>query len=77
MGWTFSSAFDTIHTLNIELLDRHSALHSKTYILIFKECLVMNVEMDVDLTARYSGRICSNAELNVDPIARYSKCAWC
>ena len=76
-GSTFSSAFNTIHTLNIELLDRHSALHSKTYIMIFKEWLVLNVELKVDLTARYSGRIFSNAELNVDPIARYSKYVWC
>ena len=30
---TFSSAFKIIHTLNIELWVRHSALHSKTYIL--------------------------------------------
>ena len=55
----------------------HSDLHSKTYIFIFKECLVLNVELNVDLTARYSGRIFSNAELNVDPIARYSKRVWC
>ena len=30
---TFSSAFKIKHTLNIELWVRHSALHSKTYIL--------------------------------------------
>ena len=34
---------------------------------------MLTVELNVDLTARYSGRIFSNAELNVDPIARYSK----
>ena len=76
-GSTFSSAFNTIHTLNIELWDRLIALHSKTYIMIFKEWFVLNVELNVDLTARYSGRIFSNAELNVDPIARYSKYVWC
>ena len=30
---TFSSAFKIKHTLNVELWIRHSALHSKTYIL--------------------------------------------
>ena len=29
---------------------------------------MLNVELNVDLTARYSGRIFSNAELNVDPV---------
>ena len=42
---TFSSAFNTIHTLIIELWDRHSALHSKTYILN----IISSCEMDVQL----------------------------
>ena len=40
----FSSAFKIIHTLNIELWVRHSALHSKTYILNISSC-----EIDVQL----------------------------
>ena len=31
---------------------------------------MLNVELNVDLTARYSGRIFSNAVLNVEPRAR-------
>ena len=41
---TFSSAFKIKHTLNLELWIRHSALHSKTYILNIESC-----EIDVQL----------------------------
>ena len=34
----FSSVFNTIHTLNIELMNRHSALHLKTFLLIIGLC---------------------------------------
>ena len=37
---TFSSAFNTIHSLNIELWDRHSALHLKTFILNLSCCAI-------------------------------------
>ena len=40
---TFSSAFKIKHTLNIELWVRHSALHSKPYILM------SSCEIDVQL----------------------------
>ena len=40
----FSSAFKIKHILNIELWVRHSALHSKTYILNISSC-----EIDVQL----------------------------
>ena len=41
---------------------------------IFNLCNVLNAELDVDLTTRYSRCMFLNAELNVEPIARYSKC---
>ena len=40
----------------------------------FKVCFILNAELNVELTARYSRCMFSNAELNVEPIARYSKC---
>ena len=40
VGSTFNSAFKPIHTLNIKLWDRHSALHSKTF--------VFNIEHGID-----------------------------
>ena len=43
---------------------------------IFKLCIILNAELNVDLTARYSRCMFSNAELNVEPIARYSRCVW-
>ena len=41
---------------------------------IFQVCMILNAELNVDLTARYSRCMFSNAELNVEPIARYSNC---
>ena len=49
----------------------------RTHSSIFKVCFILNAELNVDLTARYSRRMFSNAELNVEPIARYSKCVLC
>ena len=46
----------------------------RTHSSIFKVCFILNAELNVDLTARYSRCMFSNAELNVEPIARYSKC---
>ena len=46
----------------------------RTHGSIFKVCLVLNVELNIELTARYSRWIFSNAELKVDPIPRYSMC---
>ena len=43
---------------------------------ILKEFIVLNKELNVDSTVRYSNSVFSNAELNVEPIARYSKCVW-
>ena len=43
---------------------------------ILKVCMVLNKELNVDSTVRYSNWVFSNAELNVEPIARYSKCVW-
>ena len=36
-------------------------------------CFILNAELNVYLTARYSRCMFSNAELNVEPIARHSK----
>ena len=46
----------------------------RTHSSIFKVCFILNAELNVELTARYSTCMFSNAELNVEPIARYSKC---
>ena len=46
----------------------------RTHSSIFKVCFILNAELNVELTARYSRCMFSNAELNVEPIARYSKC---
>ena len=46
----------------------------QTKISIFQVCMILNAELNVDLTARYSRCMFSNAELNVEPIARYSNC---
>ena len=35
-------------------------------------CIILNAELNVDLTAQYSRCMFLNAELNVEPIARYS-----
>ena len=39
---------------------------------IFKVCMVLNAELNIDPTAQYSRLVFSNAELKVDPIAGYS-----
>ena len=49
-------------------------MQSRTHSSIFKVCFILNAELNVELTARYSRCMVSNAELNVEPIARYSKC---
>ena len=46
----------------------------RTHSSKFKLCFILNAELIVELTARYSRCMFSNAELNVEPIARYSKC---
>ena len=46
----------------------------RTHSSIFKVCFMLNAELNVELTTRYSRCMFSNAELNVEPIARYSKC---
>ena len=46
----------------------------RTHSSIFKVCIILNAELNVELTARYSRCMFSNAELNVEPIARYSRC---
>ena len=46
----------------------------RTHSSIFKVCFILNAELNVELTARYSRCMFSNAELNVEPIARYLKC---
>ena len=40
----------------------------------FKVCMVLYAKLNVDLIARYSGWIFSNAELNFERVARYSNC---
>ena len=42
--------------------------HSSQY----KDCLVLNAELNIEFTARYSRCMFSNAELKVHPIAGYS-----
>ena len=46
----------------------------RTHSSIFKVCIILNAELNVELTARYSRCMFSNAELNVEPIDRYSNC---
>ena len=46
----------------------------RTHSSIFKVRIILNAELNVDLTARYSRWMLLNAELNVEPIARNSKC---
>ena len=46
----------------------------RTHSSIFKVCMVLNAELNIDPTARNSRWLFSNAELNVESIARYSKC---
>ena len=48
----------------------------RTHSSIFKLCIILNAELNVDLTARYSKCMFSNAELNVDLRARYSRCSF-
>ena len=38
--------------------------------------MVLNPEMNIEPTARYSRLVFSNAKTNVDPIARNSKIVW-
>ena len=51
---TFSSAFKIKHTLNIELWVRHSALHSKTYILNI-EC-EFNIQLCIENKTHFEYR---------------------
>ena len=44
---------------------------------IFQVCIILNAELNIDLTTRNSGWMFSNAELNVEPIALYLKCVCC
>ena len=46
----------------------------RTHSSIFKVCFILNADLNVELTARYSKRMFSNAEMDVEPIARYSNC---
>ena len=46
----------------------------RTHSSIFKLCIILNAELNIDPIARNSTYMFSNAELNVEPIARYSKC---
>ena len=57
---TFSSAFTTIHTLNIKLRNRHSALHLKTPIL------------NIEQLDRYSALHSKPYTLNIELFVRHS-----
>ena len=46
----------------------------RSHCSIFKLCIILNAELNIDPTARNSRWMFSNAELNVEPIARYLKC---
>ena len=43
---------------------------------IFKVFMVLNPELNIDPTARYSRLVFLNAKTNVDLIARNSKIVW-
>ena len=60
--------------LDIQDVCFDSRAECRTHSSIFKVCFILNAELNVDLTARYSRCMFSNAELNVETIARYSKC---
>ena len=64
--WTHSSIF--------KMYVFECRAECRTHSSIFKVCFILNAELNVELTARYSRCMFSNAELNVEPIARYSKC---
>ena len=48
----------------------------RTMSSIFKVFMVLNPELNIDPTARYSRLAFSNAKTNVDPIARNTKIVW-
>ena len=53
---TFSSAFKIKHTLNIELWVRHSALHSKTYILNILSSCEFNIQLCIQNKTHFEYR---------------------
>ena len=66
----------SISELDIQDVVFECRAECRTHSSIFKVCFILNAELNVELTARYSRCMFSNAELNVEPIARYSKCVF-